>query len=439
MAMVGPGDVGRRKDSRVPEVLRPGPVTRRSMLAASGREAHGSPAGDSSARADSGASDGVRELAARGRAAHGWDVHEVLRMRGEPRPEEAGNGRLPARGGRPADARRGGDARAGGAHAGAERHVRVASDRGVSRSAVQGAAGRARASGARADAAASVRARADFPARAMGAMPFCAMNRGLWLGQVPLVERPWERGPQLSAPRRRLGQLNCCVAQGPGGGQVQRCFDTGTGQCVLTWISPEGNYPGVPPCDAEGMAPGCAAAPPTGQPVAPAAPPAPGEACPQGQLVIEGLCRRGAIACPSGPGYDLVDMDTGEIFANVPLVRAQAFGIHIVNSDDPRCVASRAPAPLPPSTAALPAEPAAAPEAPPTTPPPPAAPPPVSFPVENLAPAFPGAPFQPVPAAPLPARAAMPAAAPPVPLPCPAGPVPAAQWAQGCAMSKFFR
>lgn len=68
-----------------------------------------------------------------------------------------------------------------------------------------------------------------------------------WLGQVPL--RPWKRGPELFGSRSRfkLGQLACCVGRGgsPGTG-VQYCYDTTAGQCALTWVSPEGVYPGVP-------------------------------------------------------------------------------------------------------------------------------------------------------------------------------------------------
>lgn len=88
----------------------------------------------------------------------------------------------------------------------------------------------------------------------------------LFLGQVSL-NRPWERGPEKLMVSVKLGQalgsqrhnslgngMSCCVVKGPGGNQVQRCFNEG---CELSWISPEGIYPGIPSCAANGKPAAC--------------------------------------------------------------------------------------------------------------------------------------------------------------------------------------
>lgn len=307
--------------------------------------------------------------------------------------------------------------------------------------------------------------------------------RGAWLGQVPLRARPFMGGLV-----RRLGQLNCCVKTGPGGGQQQICVDTGSGQCVVTWISPEGNYPGVPACGPDGLPPSCSAPsaaappPPTAPPPAappPAAPPTPAPApscpagqvyvngqcvpadmpqapgaCPAGQTMIEGQCSPGAIACPSGAGYDLVEISadnqpTGRILApQVPYERVgNAQGVHIVNSDDPRCGAPAAPPPAPVAPAAVPAPAAPPPTAPlptqqlaPSVPQPDFGP----LPVQNLTVpamptgAFPGQPFAAAAPAPAP-RAVAPAAPPPPPPPCPSGPIPVEEWTKGCVFGALAR
>ena len=63
-----------------------------------------------------------------------------------------------------------------------------------------------------------------------------------WLRQVPL------RGSFLGAPapkpRKKLGQLSCC--NGPDGKGY--CFDTGSGECVMTWVSSATSAPGTPAC-----------------------------------------------------------------------------------------------------------------------------------------------------------------------------------------------
>lgn len=70
---------------------------------------------------------------------------------------------------------------------------------------------------------------------------------GSWLGQVPIVGMA---PPRHLSGRHRLGiDVGCCVEPGPGGNQIQKCFDVNqvTGECFVSWISPEGVYPGIPP------------------------------------------------------------------------------------------------------------------------------------------------------------------------------------------------
>ncbi len=57
----------------------------------------------------------------------------------------------------------------------------------------------------------------------------------------------WDRAtvrPNAHLGGKRLGQLQCCTAPNGKG----YCFDSGTGECVLTWIaasgSPQPNSPG---------------------------------------------------------------------------------------------------------------------------------------------------------------------------------------------------
>lgn len=265
-------------------------------------------------------------------------------------------------------------------------HTAGSSYRGFSRRAFRSHSGRAGACSGASSCRGAARRASGMPVgraasgRPMGDMHvfYAMMRRGPWLGEVVLVSDPRDARLFLSGPRRRLGQLNCCVVPGAGGLQVQRCFDTGTGQCILTWISPEGNYPGVPPCDAAGMAPACAAAaPPPPAPPPPETPttpeptpePTPAELPP---FEYEGPAPEAAptlepAAAPAGIPVENLEALPGMPFQPVPAL---------------------APVPVP---AALPA--AAAPRAAP------------------------------------PAAAAMPE--------CPLGPVPLAQWAAGCAAARY--
>lgn len=66
-------------------------------------------------------------------------------------------------------------------------------------------------------------------------------------------------------------------------------------------------------------------------------------------LSVPGVGPEGAVACPSGGGYDLISLQSGQRISSVDLRTAQqGSGVHIVNPDDPRCRAgatAQAPAP----------------------------------------------------------------------------------------------
>lgn len=193
-----------------------------------------------------------------------------------------------------------------------------------------------------------------------------------------------------------------------------------------------------------------------------------GQACPQGQGMIAGQCSPGAIYC-DGTLVEVAYTDpnqapqpTGKILATGwTLLQAQgADGVHIVNSDDPRCQAAAPPpalpqaAPLPaaapPPAAASPALPAVPVAAPPgaVTQPPATAPlpttlepsvSPTTLTTESLPTgAFPGAAFLPkVPLAPAPAfaPAEIPSGLPPVYVEeCPVAPLPLQDWTSRCGL-----
>lgn len=80
-----------------------------------------------------------------------------------------------------------------------------------------------------------------------------------WLGQVPLLQsRNERRAPspflgsarlvpryELGRPvRHSLGEVLCCST--PDGGAY--CFDSSTGECVVTWVSASGAPSGSPAC-----------------------------------------------------------------------------------------------------------------------------------------------------------------------------------------------
>lgn len=391
-----------------------------------------------------------------------------------------------------------------------------------------------------------------------------------WLGQVPLRSRglmlgaPQGRAGRFLGPARllpsyelgrpvkryHLGQLQCC--NGPDGKGY--CFDSGSGECVMTWVSASGGPPGSPACvqnpRGEWVHPSCMGlepGPPSSRPELPPGctyvaaegnamqevicecyncttrasdgwrgmlsdfiaggsrnpclvspdwfpkpavcpsgpggggsytPPAPTPtptptptpiptpyqptpeivtpvqegSCPEGQVMIEGQCSVGAIACPSGGNYDLIEVEyespeqtqapqpTGRILARgIPLSRVQnAQGVHIVNASDPRCTTQSPVAmPTPQPSAQTVTQPASSEYSPPL----PATEAPV-LPARELMTrqalptgSFPGQPFpvaQPRPAAA--PNAPVPVAKFPAPMPekCPLGPVPMADWVYGC-------
>lgn len=107
------------------------------------------------------------------------------------------------------------------------------------------------------------------------------------IGAVELIE--------LGRTRKRLGQLTCCNAPDGKG----YCFDTGTGECSLAWIS-QGAQPGSPACvqndRGEWVHPSCEGLAPEPSPGRPELPPgcryvaAPDN--PMQEVICEGLnCR----------------------------------------------------------------------------------------------------------------------------------------------------
>lgn len=276
-----------------------------------------------------------------------------------------------------------------------------------------------------------------------------------WLGQVPLRSR----GLMLGAPQDRLGaflgvarllpsyelgrpvryQLGetlCCNAPDGKG----YCFDSGTGECVATWVSASGGPAGSPACikDSRGrwVHPSCPSQPNSPEVVAAAQQ---GATCPEGQVMVEGQCASGAIACPSGTNYDLLEVNadgqpTGRILGRgIPYQRVQSIpGINIVNASDPRCT-TQSPVSRPASqpsaqtvterpsdgfTDSVPASHAPVlPQRAPTTR--------AALPTG----AGYGSPFQ-VSPAPKPVLVAQ--SPLPIPDPCPLGPVPMADWVYGC-------
>lgn len=277
-----------------------------------------------------------------------------------------------------------------------------------------------------------------------------------WLGQVPLrshglmLGAPQDRAGaflgaarllpsyDLGHPVRRyqLGQVQCCNAPDGKG----YCFDTATGECVATWVSASGGPPGSPACikDSRGrwVHPSCP--PPAAQAPEMVAAAQQGT-CPEGQVMVEGQCASGAIACPSGANYDLLEVNedgqpTGRILARgVPYQRVQSIpGINIVNVSDPRC-ATQSPVSRPaaqPSAQTVTQQPSDG-----FTDPVPATHAPVLPSREKTTrAALPtgagyGSPFQ-VSPAPRPVLVAQSPA--PMPDPCPLGPVPMAKWVYGC-------
>jgi hypothetical protein len=215
-----------------------------------------------------------------------------------------------------------------------------------------------------------------------------------------------------------MGQLVCCVEPGPTGRQIQKCFDLEAGDCRNTWISPEGDYPGVPAC-VNGLPQACAQGasepppspepsietppePPPSQPVPSApAPYTPYNACCQTYPGIDGI----RVKCSNGSqGYD-----------------------GLLSQLDPRWNGE-----LCPPQASAP-EPVITPQ-PTIETGPTVLPPPQYYTVEaKPTGAYPGSPFPPV-MAPVPMKAIVP---PPAEEPCPLGPIPVARWARDCAFAKL--
>jgi len=89
--------------------------------------------------------------------------------------------------------------------------------------------------------------------------------------------------------------------------------------------------------------------------------------CPEGQTEIDGQCSYGALACPVGNGYTLVEVRYEDPMQTYPpqptgvvLARDLSYeevnslrGVHIVSASDPRCAAAA----QAPSTGTIPATP----------------------------------------------------------------------------------
>lgn len=266
------------------------------------------------------------------------------------------------------------------------------------------------------------------------------MNRKLWLGQVPLVVRPWGGGGQISDPRRGLGNIEFRRRLGYVGeascssGGSTLYFDQTAG-CGPVWID-SSNPPTAPPCvggqPAGWVCPGAPAAPP-------AAPSAAPPSAPSTQQGTSPAFTRyqpdqgGAVPPPSWTEYA------------PPGGGGEGGGGGVIPTDTDLF----APAPSPDTDAAAAAPPivSPAPTALPATAPAPSGP----FPVQNLMEpavptgAYPGAPFTAVAPRPAPRptrqapRAPQPAPRAPQPIPCPTGPIPVEQWTKGCVFGALAR
>jgi len=261
------------------------------------------------------------------------------------------------------------------------------------------------------------------------------MNKRSWLGQVPLVVRSWGEGPKIPSPR--LGQIQaCCVESNADGSQTQKCFSTYQGQpCVLTWISPGGTYPGVPPCvngmPAECSSPSAPSGGGGGGGVSPftVSPPvgATGGGGGGGSLPAWTKYSKSQQPPPSGGGGGRGGGDGGG-----------GGGGGVIPEDIDLFEPGPPPDEAAPTTALLPTP--STPFGLPSTAPAPSGP----FPVQNLTVpavptgAFPGAPFTAVAPRPVP-RPTQQAPRAPQPIPCPTGPIPVEQWTKGCVSNALAR
>lgn len=140
-----------------------------------------------------------------------------------------------------------------------------------------------------------------------------------------------------------LGCQNPCLKDGQWFPKPAQCPEDGSDYVPPPGLPTGCEYPpptdGVPP-PTDGVPP-----PTNGGP-----PPTPVDGqCPPGTVNISGQCSGGAIACPMGAGYTLIEVEpdpggagflpTGRILAtDATLQEARQIGVHIVNADDERCV-----------------------------------------------------------------------------------------------------
>lgn len=263
-----------------------------------------------------------------------------------------------------------------------------------------------------------------------------------WLGQVGL--RGASRRPLLGASNG--GDLLFCVNQQQNGSQIKYAFDL---NCVNTWTSPEGIYPGVSECRPSDGKPTTCPPPPAPQMAgrgrrlrlgqASASCKIPGtETRPVFDTNFEGRGVCGAIStdtsnsalpdCVQAPaGY------TGQPAAGNWIPASCGAGAPPAQAAPPAEVQAALPAPGP--VAGIPVSNAGAPPTVNGTAPYEAGPPVLPPKQTQTTAAMPTGAF---PGNPFPSRSPMKAIAPmPIPEACPLGPVPIAEWTKRCATSKL--